>query len=63
MNANKFRYLILILVHIVASYNLTIAQCWEKNFAFAPGEKVSYNVYYNWGFIWIDAGIAEFKVD
>ncbi|MDN5201784.1 DUF3108 domain-containing protein [Fulvivirgaceae bacterium BMA10] len=63
MNANKFRCLILILAHIVASYNLTIAQCWEKNFAFAPGEKVSYNVYYNWGIIWLDAGIAEFKVD
>ena len=30
--------------------------------AFLPGEKLQYQLYYNWGFVWIQAGTAEFKV-
>jgi len=38
------------------------AQCNGRNSAFQSGEKISYNVYYNWGFIWINAGIVNFTV-
>lgn len=36
--------------------------CLETNFAFKPGEQVEYSVYYNWGPIWVDAGLVSFSV-
>jgi len=41
---------------------VTYAQCHIDSKAFAPGEIVTYKVYYNWGFIWVSAGEVEFKV-
>ena len=38
------------------------SQCVTKNSAFADGEKITYDVYYNWGFIWLHAGEADFTV-
>ncbi|MBQ6064928.1 MAG: DUF3108 domain-containing protein [Prevotella sp.] len=35
------------------------AQCTFKNTAFKSGEFLSYNLYYNWKFIWVKAGIAS----
>jgi len=29
---------------------------------FVAGERLQYQLYYNWGFVWIQAGICEFKV-
>lgn len=37
-------------------------QCVKEVKAFKPGEKVKYNAYYNWGFIWVHAGEVEFTV-
>ncbi|MBI4647254.1 MAG: DUF3108 domain-containing protein [Bacteroidia bacterium] len=37
-------------------------QCYTKNIAFQPGEKIYYDVYYNWGFIWLHAAEAYFEV-
>ncbi len=37
-------------------------QCFSNNFAFQAGEKITYNVAYNWHFIWINAGQVEFEV-
>jgi hypothetical protein len=34
-----------------------------KNTSFRAGELVGYDVYYNWGFIWIHAGSANFSVE
>lgn len=39
------------------------AQCSVENFSFQPGEKVIYNAYYNWHFIWLNAGIVNFNVE
>lgn len=39
------------------------AQCNDLNFSFQHGEKVSYHAYYNWGFIWLNAGQVSFTVD
>lgn len=33
-----------------------------KNTSFKPGEFVGYDIYYNWGFIWIHAGNVNFSV-
>ena len=35
------------------------AQCTYKNTAFSSGEFLSYNLYYNWQFVWVKAGSAS----
>ena len=35
------------------------AQCTYKNTAFKSGEFLTYNLYYNWQFIWVKAGTAS----
>lgn len=37
--------------------------CTVTNFVFKDGEKVTYNAVYNWGFIWLNAGLVTFSVD
>ena len=34
------------------------AQCTFRNTAFKSGEFLSYNLYYNWQFVWVKAGTA-----
>ncbi len=41
----------------------TFSQCNEINTAFKEGEKVTYNAYYNWHFIWMNAGLVTFKTE
>jgi len=41
---------------------------WSQNLVkqfpvFQPGERITYNAVYNWGFIWLNAGFVEFKVN
>ncbi|TKG93449.1 DUF3108 domain-containing protein [Puteibacter caeruleilacunae] len=35
----------------------------EQNYAFKAGESITYGAYYNWHFIWINAGKVDFSVD
>jgi len=35
----------------------------EDDFSFVPGETASYGAYYNWKFIWINAGEVVFRCD
>ena len=35
------------------------AQCTYKNTAFKSGEFLTYNLYYNWQFVWVKAGTAS----
>lgn len=37
-------------------------QCKNPNPAYESGEKLSFEAYYNLGFIWLNAGLAEFSV-
>jgi hypothetical protein len=37
-------------------------RCVAENIAFMPGEEVEYSVYYNWGVIWVNAGLVTFNV-
>jgi len=39
------------------------AQCNDLNKSFKAGEVVKYHAYYNWGFIWLNAGKVSFTVD
>jgi hypothetical protein len=38
------------------------SQCFDTNFAFQENELIEYEVFYNWGFIWLNAGYVDFKV-
>ena len=38
------------------------AQCTFRNTAFESGESLTYNVYYNWKFVWVKAGSASMSV-
>lgn len=40
-----------------------MAQCKFTNTAFSDGEHISYNLYYNWKFVWVKAGTASMDVD
>ncbi len=39
------------------------AQCEAKNEAFQSGEQVMYDLYFNWKFIWVKAGIASLTLN
>jgi len=42
----------------------TISQELVKQYpVFKSGEKITYNAVYNWGFIWLKAGLVEFNVN
>lgn len=41
---------------------LAVAQCKYPNTAFKPGESLSYDLYFNWKFIWVKVGATHFSV-
>ncbi len=46
------------------SHNIdTSGVCVPENFAFQPGEEIEYTIYYNWGLIWVNAGLVNFSVE
>ena len=54
---------ITLVIAFVLTTIITSGQCNEKNFAFQEGEVINYHAYYNWGFIWLNAGMVTFTVD
>lgn len=53
------RKLILTLMLLAAAMAGMRAQCTFRNTAFKSGEFLSYNLYYNWKFVWVKAGTAS----
>lgn len=52
-----------LLILLLSTASFAKAQCLEKKInSFSIGERVDYEVYYNWGFIWVHAGEVYFKV-
>lgn len=39
------------------------AEPMQQHLPFYPGEQLLYQVYYNWGFVWIHAGTVDFAAD
>lgn len=56
-----FKYLSLTIALLCVSVS-TSAQCTFRNTAFKGGEQLTYNLYYNWKFVWVKAGIASMTV-
>ncbi|MCX7863309.1 MAG: DUF3108 domain-containing protein [Bacteroidales bacterium] len=50
-------------MHLFYLNNFSFSQCYFFNTAFRSGEIIEYNIKYNLGFIWLDAGYVTFAVD
>ena len=50
---------IALLLLSIFMFSAASAQCTFKNTAFKGGEFLSYNLYYNWKFVWVKAGTAS----
>ncbi len=59
------RLKLLCLTLFFSGHGLMVAQNGggSNQLAYQPGERVFYNAYYNWNFIWINAGEVIFSVD
>ncbi len=53
-------FLVFILIGILTTAR---AQCTSVNTVFGAGEHVTYSAFYNWGFIWLNAGVVTFSVE
>lgn len=54
----NIKCILLVIALILVNANNTNAQS-----RFKSGEYIKYDVYYNWGFIWLNAAYADFKVN
>ncbi len=54
--------LVIVITLILLGTTTSNSQCFKYNTAFQAGERLTYNVMYNWGFIWIGAGEVVFTV-
>lgn len=54
----KLKILLLAAMMVFTTSNVN-AQCTYKNTAFKSGEFLTYNLYYNWKFVWVKAGTAS----
>ena len=54
---------ILCLILLIGGWAASYAQCGAKNEAIEPGETLSYELKFNWKFIWINAGWAKMTVN
>lgn len=51
----------LLALFILFPKQMITAQCKPQLWSFQAGEELYYDIVYNWGFIWVDAGKVEFK--
>lgn len=56
----QFRILMMAMLLLAAGRQAS-AQCSFRNTAFKAGEFLSYNLYFNWKFVWVKAGTASFS--
>ena len=60
---NSFFKIELAIVLLLVSSLYVSAQCGSVNKAFKSGEDLSYDLYYNWKFVWVKAGTASMSTD
>jgi hypothetical protein len=58
----KIRFISWAIVIIIAIPISSSGQCTPYVWCFNSNEELYYDVVYNWGFVWVDAGKVEFKV-
>lgn len=57
----KLSFLWIILLLAVSPLVRSQEACVEKPYSFSPGERLHYEISYNWGFIWLNAGEVRFE--
>ena len=57
----KIKILIIVFISGLLNFTDLKAQCKPSVWSFKSGEELYYNVVYNWGFIWVEAGKVNFK--
>lgn len=61
---NVTNFFLLLFFTFSVSYSCLFAQlCASHRINFSVGEKVTYQILYNWHFIWVEAGEVTFSVD
>ena len=58
----KHLRIFLLAVALLGAVGAAKAQCDFRNTAFKPGEFLSYNLYFNWKFVWVKVGTASMYV-
>jgi len=53
---------ILMLFAVLSVSTQSYAQCHLENTAFCSGEELNYSLYFNWKFVWINAGSATMSI-
>lgn len=51
--------IIAVILLLAAGVTQSAAQCKFRNTAFKSGEYLSYNLYFNWKFVWVKVGNAS----
>lgn len=59
----SFKTVLFIWIGLSVGLNHIQGQCLPERLNFQAGELIDYNVYYNWNFIWVHAGYADFRID
>ncbi|MBR1548886.1 MAG: DUF3108 domain-containing protein [Prevotella sp.] len=57
MRNNIYKYILLSVLFF--TFRPAMAQCGIENFAFKSGEFLSYDLYFNWKFVWVKVGTAS----
>lgn len=52
---------LLILLSLLQLYSQAQVVCSSRPYSFKPDEQLQYEVSYNWGLLWINAGVVDFK--
>lgn len=63
MTLRRFRGLCCLLLVLLALPMQAVAQCMAKNTAFQAGEVLNYSLFFNWKFIWVNAGTASMTIN
>ena len=61
MNCRRLYYPLIAFVFFTQAISM-MAQCKYPNTAFSPGESLTYDLYFNWKFIWVKVGSTHFGV-
>ena len=60
MMTHSLRFVFITVFSVLFSLSLC-AQCPKENTAFKAGEKLTYDLYFNWKFIWVKCGAANYS--
>lgn len=59
---SRLRKAILLSIIAIFSFQTSNAQCEYPNSAFKAGEKLDFDLYFNWKFVWVKVGSTHYKI-